>query len=70
MGRGGIITRRIWEKYALAHFRWSYFEVGLGDMRSANSLFGAVGFDGALTLHIAILNTQLITYKIREISFP
>ena len=46
MGRGGIITRRIWEKYALAHFRWSYFEVGLGDMRSANSLFGTVGFDG------------------------
>ena len=48
----GIIIGRFWNKYALVHFRWSYFEVGLGDMRPANSLFGVIGCGGTLTLHI------------------
>ena len=48
----GIIIGRFGNKYALVHFRWSYFEVGLDDMRSANSSFGIIGFGGALTLHI------------------
>ena len=48
----GIIIGRFGDKYALVHFRRSYFEVYLYDMRSANSLFVIVGCDGTLTLHV------------------
>ena len=51
-----VIAGRFGKKYALVHFGWSYFEVGLVDMRPANSLFGIVGCDGALTLHSARAN--------------
>ena len=48
----GIIIGRFGNKYALVHFRWSYPEVDLEDMRSANSLFGIIGCDGTLTLQV------------------
>ena len=48
----GIIFGRFGNKYALVHFRGSYFEVDLDDMRSTNSLFGSIGWDGTLTLHV------------------
>ena len=46
-----IIIGRFGNKYAIVHFRWSYFEADLYDMRSANSLLDIVGCDGTLTLH-------------------
>ena len=33
----GIINGRFGNKYALVHFRWSYFEGDLEDMRPASS---------------------------------
>ena len=48
----GIIIGRFGNRYALVHFRWPYFEVDLGDMRSSDSLFVIIGCGGALTLHI------------------
>ena len=51
----GIIVGRFGGKYALVHFRGSYFEVDLCDMRPANSpnsLFDLIGRDGALKLHV------------------
>ena len=48
----GISIGRFGNKYALVHFRGSYFEVDLDDMRAADSLFGIIGFDGTLTLQI------------------
>ena len=48
----GITIGRFGNKYALVHFRGSYFEVDLEDMRSANSVFGSIGCDGALILHV------------------
>ena len=48
----GIITGRFGWKYALVQFTWPYYEVDIEDMRPENSLFGTVGFDGALTSHI------------------
>ena len=49
-----IITGRFGGGYALVHFRGSYLEVDLGDMRSDNSLFGLIGRDGALRMHVPI----------------
>ena len=51
VGRG-IIIGRFGEKYAVAHFRGSYFEADLDDMRTANSLFDIIGCGGALMLHV------------------
>ena len=48
----GIIIGRFWNKYALVHFRGSYLEVDIDDMKSANSLFELIWRDGALQLHI------------------
>jgi len=48
----GIIIGRFGYKYALVHFRASYFEVDLEDMRTADSLFGIIGCGGTLTLHV------------------
>ena len=48
----GIIIGRFVGKYALVPIRGPYFEVDLGDMRSANSLFDTIGGDGTLKLHI------------------
>ena len=56
----GIIIGRFGNKYALVHFGWPYFEVGLDDMRSANSLLGIIGCDGMLTLHIPHKKFQYI----------
>ena len=39
-------------EFALVHFRGSYLEVDLGDMRSENRLLDVVGCDGALPLHL------------------
>ena len=52
MGRARNNYWVFWGKYELVRFRGSYFEVDLGDMRPANSVFGTIGRDGALTLHI------------------
>ena len=48
----GIIIGRFWDKYALVHSSGSYLEVDIGDMRSANRLWGIIGRDGALQLHV------------------
>ena len=48
----GIIVGRFGNKHALVHFRWSYFEVDLEGAMPANSLFGSIDWDGALTLHV------------------
>ena len=48
----GIIIGRFGNKYALVHFRGSYPEVDLDDMRSAKGLFDIIGCDGTLTLHV------------------
>ena len=48
----GVIIGRFGSKYALVHFRGSYLEADLGDMRSANSLFGLIGRGGTLRLHV------------------
>ena len=52
MGRAMNNYWAFWVQIRTGTFRVSYFEVGLEDMRSANSLFGITGCDGALTLHI------------------
>ena len=39
--------------YALVHFRGSYLEADIDDMRSENRLFGIIGRDGALQLNVA-----------------
>ena len=46
LGKGVIIGRFV-NKYALVHFRWSYLEVDVGDMRSENRLLEILGRDGA-----------------------
>ena len=56
----GIIIGRFGNKYALVHFRGSYFEVDLDDMRSANSLSDTIGCDGTLTLHIPIAKFPIL----------
>ena len=47
-----IIIGRLGSKYALRRLRWPYIEVDLDDMLSANMLFGIIGRDGALQLHL------------------
>ena len=47
-----VIIVRFGIKYGLVHFRWSYVEVDLDDMRSANRLFEILGRDGELQLHL------------------
>ena len=54
MGGAGQIIGRFGNKYEFVHFSGPYFEVDIDDMRSANSLVGAIGCDGTLTLHIPI----------------
>ena len=39
----GVIIGRFGGNYALVHFRGSYLEVNLGDMRSTNRLFHLIG---------------------------
>ena len=46
----GIIVGRFGNKYALVHFRGSYFEFDLEDVRPANSLFGIIGCGGTCAL--------------------
>ena len=50
--RPGVIIRRFGNKYAFVHFMGSYFEVDIGDMRSANSLFELIGCDGTFRLRV------------------
>ena len=52
MFRGGIITGCSGWGNALVRFTGSYFEVGVGDMRAANSLFDLIGRGGTLKLHV------------------
>ena len=40
---------RFWNKYALVHFRGSYLEVDLDDMRAANRILDVIGCDGGVT---------------------
>ena len=47
-----IIIGCFGNKYALVHFRGSYFEVDLEGARPANTLFRIIGCGGALTLHV------------------
>ena len=55
----GIIIGRFGDKYALVHFRGPYFEVDLEDMRPARSLFGIIGCDGTLTLHVTLAKSTI-----------
>ena len=54
-----VIIGRFGNKYALVHFRGSYLEVHLGDMRSTNSLFGLIGGDGTLRLRVPSINPPI-----------
>ena len=57
----GVIIGRFGNKYALVHFRGAYLEVGLGDMRSGNRLFGVLGRYGAFG---SIYQVQISKYII------
>ena len=48
----GVIIGSFGNKYALVRFRGPYFEVDLGDMLFAKSIFELIGRDGTLRLHI------------------
>ena len=48
----GIIIARYGNQYALVHFRGSYLEVALGDLKSTDKVLDVLGCDGALQLHV------------------
>ena len=50
--RTWLIIGRFRIKFALVHFRRSFLEVGLDDMRSENRLLDAIDCDGAIRLHL------------------
>ena len=54
-----IIIGGFGEIYALVHFRGSYLEVGLEDMRAPNRILYVVGRGGALQLHLPIAKFHL-----------
>ena len=47
-----VIIGRFGGKYDLVHFRGSYLEVDLDDMRPANRLLEVLKCDGAFRLHL------------------
>merc|ERR1712112_36235 len=48
-----IIIARYGNAYALVHFRGSYLEVSLDDMRPTGKILEVLGCDGTLQLHLA-----------------
>ena len=48
----GVIIARYGNQYALVHFRGSYLEVALGDLKSTGKVLEVLGCDGTLKLHV------------------
>ena len=48
----GIIIPRYGNQYALVHFRGTYLEVSMGDLKSTDRVLDVLGCDGALQLHV------------------
>ena len=42
----------LWDKYAIVHFRGSYLEAGIADIRPPNRLLGIIGRGWASQLHV------------------
>ena len=74
----GIIIARYGNAYALVHFRGSYLEVSLDDMKSTDRILDVLGRDGTLQLHLEntkfplhyLVGSQaLIFFRKRETKF-
>ena len=58
----GIIIARYGNTYALVHFRGSYLEAALNDLKSMGRVLDVLGRDGTLRLHVASAKSPYIIY--------